>query len=108
MLIIVESFFNAKRISVVDIVLVVNDETVHSRPQANIAFIINNDCLLINSSSYKLFHKVTTFFHLSILMLQYILVTARSSGILKAKQKLGVTFNSDKLGGTDYGQPERK
>ena len=30
------------------------------------------------------------------------LVTARSSGILKAKQKLGVTFNSDKLGGIDF------
>ena len=42
MLIIVESFFNAKRISVVDIVLVVNDETVHSRPQTNTFFIINN------------------------------------------------------------------
>ena len=28
--------------------------------------------------------------------------TARSSGILKAKQKLGVTFNSDKLGGIDF------
>jgi hypothetical protein len=64
MLIIVESFFNAKRISVVDIVLVVNDETVHSRPQANISFI------MINSSSYKLFHKVTTYFYLSILLLQ--------------------------------------
>ena len=25
-----------------------------------------------------------------------------SSGILKAKQKLGGTFNSDKLGGTDF------
>ena len=25
-----------------------------------------------------------------------------SSGILKAKQKLGVTFNSDKLGGIDF------
>ena len=25
-----------------------------------------------------------------------------SSGILKAKQKLGVTFNSDKLGGNDF------
>ena len=70
MLIIVESFFNAKRISVVDIVLVVNDETVHSRLQANISFIINNDCLLINYSSYKLFHKVTTYFYLSIILLQ--------------------------------------
>ena len=27
----------------------------------------------------------------------YSVVTARSSGILKAKQKLGVTFNSNKL-----------
>ena len=26
----------------------------------------------------------------------------KSSGILKAKQKLGVTFNSDKLGGIDF------
>ena len=32
----------------------------------------------------------------------YILVTARLSGILKGKQKLGVTFNSDKLGGIDF------
>ena len=31
-----------------------------------------------------------------------ILVTARSSGILKAKQKLGVTLTSDKLGGIDF------
>ena len=27
---------------------------------------------------------------------------ATSSGILKAKQKLGVNFNSDKLGGIDF------
>jgi len=27
---------------------------------------------------------------------------ATSSGILKSKQKLGVTFNSDKLGGIDF------
>ena len=33
---------------------------------------------------------------------QYILVAVRSSGILKGKQKLGVTFNSDKLGGIDF------
>ena len=32
----------------------------------------------------------------------YILVTARSSRILIGKQKLGVAFNSDKLGGTDF------
>ena len=31
-----------------------------------------------------------------------ILGAATSSGILKAKQKLGVTFNSDKLGGIDF------
>ena len=32
---------------------------------------------------------------------KYIVVTARSSGILIGKQKLGVTFNSDKLGGIE-------
>ena len=32
----------------------------------------------------------------------YLLVAVRSSGILKGKQKLGVTFNSDKLGGIDF------
>ena len=32
----------------------------------------------------------------------YILVTATLSGILKAKQKLGRTFNSGKLGGIDF------
>ena len=32
----------------------------------------------------------------------YILDAATSSGILKAKQKLGRTFNSDKLGGIDF------
>ena len=31
-----------------------------------------------------------------------ILVAVGSSGILKAKQKLGVTYNSDKLGGIDF------
>ena len=36
------------------------------------------------------------------LFLCYILVTATTSGILKAKQKLGRTFNSDKLGGIDF------
>ena len=32
----------------------------------------------------------------------YSLVAVGSSGILKGKQKLGVTFNSDKLGGIDF------
>ena len=32
----------------------------------------------------------------------YILDAVTSSGILKAKQKLVVTFNSDKLGGIDF------
>ena len=32
----------------------------------------------------------------------YIIVTATSSGILKAKQKPGRTFNSDKLGGIAF------
>ena len=34
--------------------------------------------------------------------LRYVLDAVTSSGILKAKQKLGVTFNSDKLGGIDF------
>ena len=32
----------------------------------------------------------------------YVLVAVTSSGILKAKQKLGITFNSYKLGGIDF------
>ena len=32
----------------------------------------------------------------------YLLDAVRSSAILKGKQKLGVTFNSDKLGGIDF------
>ena len=32
----------------------------------------------------------------------YTLVAVGSSGILKGKQKLGVIFNSDKLGGIDF------
>ena len=32
----------------------------------------------------------------------YILDAATLSGILKAKQKLGLTFNSDKLGNIDF------
>ena len=43
-----------------------------------------------------LFHSQST------LLLQYVIVTARLSGILKAKQKLGRTFNSDKLGGIAF------
>ena len=35
-------------------------------------------------------------------ILLYVLNAATSSGILKAKQKLGRTFNSDKLGGIDF------
>ena len=34
--------------------------------------------------------------------LQCNLVAVTSSGILKAKQKLGITFNFDKLGGIDF------
>ena len=42
--------------------------------------------------------KVMDSFELGI----YILDAVGSSGILKGKQKLGVTFNSDKLGGIDF------
>ena len=43
-------------------------------------------CIVVNSSYIT--HGLST----------YILVAVGSSGILKGKQKLGVTFNSDKLG----------
>ena len=33
---------------------------------------------------------------------QYLIVAVGSSGILKGKQKLGVTLNSDKLDGIDF------
>ena len=36
------------------------------------------------------------------IMIEYILDGVTSSGILKAKQKLGVTFNSDELGDTNF------
>ena len=36
------------------------------------------------------------------IFLHYIIDAVGSSGILKGKQKLGVTFNSDKLGGIDF------
>ena len=36
------------------------------------------------------------------LILMYTLDAVTSSGILKARQKLGITFNSDKLGGIDF------
>ena len=35
-------------------------------------------------------------------VITYIVVAVGSSGILKGKQKLGVTFNSDKLGAIDF------
>ena len=47
-------------------------------------------CIVVNSSYIT--HGLST----------YILVAVGSSGILKGKQKLGVTFNSDKLGGIDF------
>ena len=45
---------------------------------------------------------VTTLLELKLAELTYVLVAVGSSGILKAKQKLGVTFNSDKLGSINF------
>ena len=52
-------------------------------------------------------HMMIFYVHQSNAMLAFpegmsILDAVTSSGILKAKQKLGVTFNSDKLGGIDF------
>ena len=66
---------------------------------------------MVSETTNLRFFRKTAFVYL------FLLVTARSSGILKAKQKLGRTFNSDKLGGiafknfkTDHvqHQPRRK
>ena len=40
--------------------------------------------------------------HCTVPPTHYMLDAVGSSGILKGKQKLGVTFNSDKLGGIDF------
>ena len=40
--------------------------------------------------------------HTTYVSTKYVLDAATSSGILKAKQKLGRTFNSDKLGGIAF------
>ena len=45
---------------------------------------------------------VTTLLELKLAELTYVLVAVGSSGILKAKQKLGETFNSDKLGSINF------
>ena len=37
-----------------------------------------------------------------VLCTYYLIVAVGSSGILKGKQKLGVTFDFDKLGGIDF------
>ena len=50
---------------------------------------------------YPLLEIINEFFLLVIFRV-YLLDAVVSSGILKGKQKLGVTFNSDKLGGIDF------
>ena len=59
----------------------------------------NGPCYLVK---FIYSEKVTKFCKISTLLLSYVVVTARLSGILKAKQKLGRTFNSDKLGGIAF------
>ena len=56
--------------------------------------VINTTLFLIKSG--KCYENITVEKNL------YILDAARSAGILKAKQNLGVTFNSDKLGSIDF------
>ena len=47
---------------------------------------------------YFTFNRLLGFPLLKVIKSTYLLDAATSSGILKAKQKLGRTFNSDKLG----------
>ena len=53
------------------------------------------DYSIANISLYKLNWPKLNFGY-------YVLDAVGSSGILKGKQKLGVTFNSDKLGGINF------
>ena len=50
----------------------------------------------------KLDQNSTRIFSVYVDIESLILVAIGLSGILKEKQKLGVTFNSDKLGGIDF------
>ena len=59
------------------------------------------------AKKYTLRPKLTVFsipllINFQVRTLQCIVDATTLSGILKAKQKLGVTFNSDKLGGIDF------
>ena len=54
--------------------------------------------MLIHSKGFKMAIRCT----LRMTSYIYLLVAVTSSGILKAKQKLGVTFNPDKLGVIDF------
>ena len=58
----------------------------------------------VHSKPRDLLKKKATFilFLVEFLVLSYTIVAVGSSGILKGKQKLGVTFNSDKLGSIDF------
>ena len=47
-------------------------------------------------------YKLTAGYNGAHTVCTYILVAVGSSGLLKRKQKLSVTFNSDKLGGIDF------
>ena len=48
-----------------------------------------------------MFHKDCVWYKLTCISL-YIIDAVTSAGILKAKQKLGVNFNFDKIGGIDF------
>ena len=58
---------------------------------------------IVHTQNFIYLGIFTCYFTLnSTIIKQDTLVTSRSSGILKAKQKLGRTFNSDKLGGIAF------
>ena len=61
-------------------------------------FSFEEGCLLLKQAKYKYKYDNCEVSSHTI----YILVAVGSSETLKVKQKLGVTFNSDKLGGIDF------
>ena len=61
--------------------------------------------MIRNCSEAAIFHSYLIMGPANLTVLKttyYILVAVGSSGILKGKQKLGVTFNSNKLGVIDF------
>ena len=68
-------------------------EGTNSKPTIKVSYMYISKCGLVQKNQDLI---ILTFTYI------YVLVAVGWSGILKGKQKLGVTFNSDKLGSIDF------